>query len=118
MFTQLETKWDGHLGLTKAVQHQVELAKTGIRPVHSTLDRTGTKAREFENKEMNQMLAINVFKPAQTELASPIVSSQKKSGNLHFCFDYCKLNKVKTRDLYSIPRIDEWINSLRDATIF
>lgn len=42
----------------------------------------------------------------------------KKDGNTRFCVYYRKLNAVTKRDLNSIPRMDECIEFLGDATVF
>ena len=42
----------------------------------------------------------------------------KKDNTLRFCVDYRKLNKVTQGDSYPLPRMDECIDSLGDATIF
>lgn len=42
----------------------------------------------------------------------------EKDGTLRFCVDYRRLNALTVRDSYPIPRMDECIDSLADATIF
>jgi hypothetical protein len=37
---------------------------------------------------------------------------------MRFCIDYRRLNTVTVRDSYPLPRMDECINSLRDASVF
>lgn len=63
------------------------------------------------------MIADNVSEPALTELAVPVVFVPREDSILRFCIDYRKLNAVPKRDYYPIPRMDEYIDSLGDATV-
>jgi hypothetical protein len=42
----------------------------------------------------------------------------KPDGALRICVDYRKLNMISVPDTYPLPRIDECIDSLGDATVF
>jgi hypothetical protein len=42
----------------------------------------------------------------------------KPDGSMRFCIDYRKLNAVTGRDSYPLPRMDECIDSLGDASVF
>ena len=64
------------------------------------------------------MIEADVIEPAQSEWASPIVLAPKKDGTLRFCVDYRKRNAATLADTYPLPRIDECLDSLGDATIF
>ena len=64
------------------------------------------------------MLAAEVIKPSTSEWASPVILVPKPDGSLRFCVDYRKLNTVTKRDSYPMPRMDECIDSLGNATLF
>lgn len=64
------------------------------------------------------MLSENIIEPAQTEWTAPIVFVPRKYRTLGFCADYRKLNAVTKRDSYSIPHMDECIDSFGKATTF
>jgi hypothetical protein len=42
---------------------------------------------------------------------------KNKDGNLHLCIDYRKLNKMTIKNKYPLPRIDEFFDNLKGATI-
>lgn len=42
----------------------------------------------------------------------------KKDGKLRFYVDYEKLNAVTTCALYTLPHMDECLDSLRDTRVF
>lgn len=64
------------------------------------------------------MMDKGVIEPSSIEWASPVVLVPKPGGSLRVCVDYCKVNVLSFRDPYSIPRIDECLDSLRDASLF
>ena len=64
------------------------------------------------------MLREGVIEPAQSALASPVVLVPKSDGSLRFCVDYRRLNAMTIRDSYPLPRMDECIDSLGEASVF
>ena len=64
------------------------------------------------------MLKQGVIELSTSEWAAPVVFAPKKDGSLRFCIDYRRLNALTIRDSYPIPRMDECIDSLGDATVF
>lgn len=61
---------------------------------------------------------MDFIEPAQTEWAAPNVFVRKKDGTLCFFVDYLRLNAVTIWASYSIPHVDECIDSLGDVNIF
>ena len=47
-----------------------------------------------------------------------VVLVRKKYGGLRFCIDLRKLNKQTIKDAYSLPRIDETLDSLQGSQWF
>ena len=117
MLGEFEEMWNGRLGRIDAAKHRIQLTPEA-RPVFQAPYRAGQKAREFVKEEVTRMLRDGVIEPSASEWASPIVLAEKKDGSLRFCVDYRKLNAVTVRDSYPIPRMDECIDSLGDATVF
>jgi hypothetical protein len=109
--------WDGRLGTVSATMHRIEVVP-GSKPVHAQPYRAGANARAAEKTEIDQMLAKKIIEPATCEWASPIVLVPKPDGALRFCIDYRTLNMITVPDTYPLPRMDEYIESLGDATVF
>lgn len=74
--------------------------------------------REFENANIDKILSENIIHLAPTEWTLPIVFALEKGCTLRFCVGYQKLKAVTKRDLYSILRREELIESLGEAKVF
>lgn len=64
------------------------------------------------------MLQKGFIEPSTTPWASPVVLAPKKDGTYRFCVEYLRLNSVTVRDLYLLPLIDDFIDSLYDSKYF
>ena len=80
--------------------------------------RCGMEGRKAEEAEVQKMLAAKVIEPSTSESAISVILVPKPDGSLRSCVDYRKLNAVKKGDSYPMPRIDECIDSLGNATLF
>lgn len=58
------------------------------------------------------------FQPSSSCFASFAVLAKKKNGTLRMSIDYRVLNKKTIKNRYPIPRVDELIDELYDATYF
>ena len=64
------------------------------------------------------MISSGVTSRSQSEWASLVVLIPKPDGPLRFCVDYRLLNAMTVLDTYSIPRMDECLDSLGEANVF
>ena len=106
----------GEIGQTKVLQHKI---RTGdAPPVRQRPRRTHFYQREESRKVLQEMLDSNNVRPSSRPWASPVVLVKKKDGSLRFCVDFLKLNSLTRKDAYSLPRIDDTLNSLADSKWF
>jgi len=118
MLGQHQAMWSGQaLGVIKATKHRIDL-HAGARPVRFGPRRAGHTAREAETAEVKRHLEADVIEPTSSEWGPPVVLVSKKDGALRFCVDYRLLSVVTKKDSYPLPRMDECIDSLGEATIF
>ena len=61
------------------------------------------------------MLDIGAIQKLDSPWASVVVLVLKKEGSLMFCIDLRKLNNQTIRDVYSLPHIDEPLDSLQES---
>jgi hypothetical protein len=43
---------------------------------------------------------------------------RNKDGKLRLCVDYRELNKLTVKNKYPLPRIDDFLDQLREAKVF
>ena len=109
--------WDGSLGDIKITEHRID-TDPNKGPARQVPYRMGPVRRQAASEEIKSMLDKGIIEPATSEWASPIVLVPKKDGQLRFCVDYRKLNEQTIADAYPLPRMDDCIDSLGDASIF
>jgi len=61
---------------------------------------------------------MGVIKPSQSEWSFPVVMVPKPDGSPRFCVDYRRLNDVTVKDTYPLPRMDDCIDFLGEASVF
>ena len=63
-------------------------------------------------------MEIGAIRKSQSPWASAVVLVHKKTGELRFCIDLCKLNTCTIKDAQTLPRIEDSLDSLIGAIIF
>ena len=64
------------------------------------------------------MLEIGAIQKSNSPWASAVVLVRKKDGSLRFCIDLRKLNARTVKDAYSLPQIEDSLDSLNGSCIF
>ena len=64
------------------------------------------------------MLEKGFIRPSVSPWGAPVLFVKKKDGSMRLCIDYRKLNQVTIKNKYSLPRIDDLFDQLRNAWIF
>ena len=104
------------LGKTDLVKHHIEL--TNYTPIKDRYRRIPPQQYEEVRKHLKEMLDIGAIRRSNSPWASPVVLVRKKDGSLRFCIDLRKLNARTIKDAYSIPHIEDALDSLNGACIF
>lgn len=71
--------------------------------------------KSIADQERDKMLKANITEPSNSPWAAPIVLVKKQDGTTQFCVDYRKLNNVTIKDVYSLLRINESLDTLSGA---
>ena len=64
------------------------------------------------------MLDNKLIRDSTSLWVSLVVLVMKKNEKKRFCVDYRKLNAITKKDSYSLLQIDEFLDSLAEATYF
>ena len=83
------------------------LKKTSRRSSNWRETDEPTTRAAFTIAGFKQMKADDVVTPSSSPESAPIMLIPKKHGDLRFCVDYRRLNRVTTRDVYPMPRLDD-----------
>ena len=67
---------------------------------------------------LNGLLDKEFIQVSQSSTAASVLFVKKPGGGLQFCVNYCGLNKITRKDHYSLPLIQETLNSISKAKFF
>ena len=104
------------LGRTDLIKHEIKL--TDDTPFKEPYRRITPALYEEVRIHLKEMLEAGAIRPSQSPYSSNVVLVRKKDGSLRFCIDYRKLNSRIVKDAYTLPRIDDTIDTLIGAKYF
>ena len=58
------------------------------------------------------------IRPSTSPWGTPVLFAKKKDKTLRMCIDYKQLNRVKIKNRYPLPRIDDLFDQLRGAQVY
>ena len=76
------------------------------------------KKLAFVKKFLKDNLKKNFIEASSAPCSSPIMLAVKPGGNIRFCMDYWKVNKLTKKDAYLILLIAETLVQLSHARVF
>ena len=101
-------------GYTTLTEHHIPTEHT--TPVRLPPYRIPHAFKEEVHKELKEMLACGIIEPSTSEWASPMVTVRKKDKSLRLCVDYRRLNARSAGDAYPMPRVEDLIDRVGNAT--
>jgi hypothetical protein len=100
------------LGIPREVaEHALEI-RASSKPVKQRLRRFDEEKRKVIGEEIHKLLEAGFIKEVYHPewLANPVLV-KKKSGKWRMCIDYTSLNKACSKVPFSLPRIDQIVDS-------
>ena len=67
---------------------------------------------------LKELLEKGFIRPSVSPWGAPVLFVKKKDGTLRLCIDYRHLNKLKIKNKYPLPRIDDLFDQLKGESIF
>ncbi len=102
----------------KIAQHQIEL-DTLIPPIHQTRYWLNINYDIIVKYDIDKLLVVGFIKPIEEATwLSLIIIVPKKNEKLKICVDFKKLNVAIKKDPYSLPFIDEVINTITRHEVY
>lgn len=115
-YANIFSKSPTDIGRTNLVKHKIETGNH--KPVRQPPRRIPFSKRKEVQKEIDDMKSMGVIEPSESPWCSPIVLVRKKDGNLRFCIDFRKTNDLTVKDSHPLPRIDDTLETLSNASWF
>jgi len=109
--------WSGKLRDLREITHQIQL-HPDAQPVYSATYRDEPHRRQEIENQVRTMLDLGVIKPLDFECSVPVVVLPKPSRHFRYFGDYHRLMERTVKDVYLIPRMEDFLDSLGDATMF
>ena len=107
---------DLDLGKTALIKHKIRL--TDQTPFKERYRCIPPHMYDDMRAHIQEMLDIGAIRKSHSLWASVVVLVCKKDGGLRFCIDLRKLNEQTIKDAYSLPQIDETLDSLQGSQWF
>ena len=80
-----------------------------------------TIPRQFQgevHKCLNTWLCQGIIQPSNSPYASQAVIVWKKTGEIHLCVDYRKLNSITIQDAFPLPHINKVLQEVHNFNVF
>lgn len=95
---------------------KIESVSLDIRLIQLASYQVAACARNW-NTRAQQNVGNGFYQTRSDLMASPIALVPKKDGTLWLCINYCMLNVIIIQVSYPVPLMDEWMESLGNATV-
>ncbi|KAL4353163.1 hypothetical protein GQ457_06G009160 [Hibiscus cannabinus] len=93
-----------------------------IQPETNPVSTTPYQMAPVELKELKKQIeelqSKGFIRPSTSAWGAPVLFVKKKDGSMRLCIDYRQLNRVTIKKKYSLPRIEDLFDQLRDASMF
>ena len=106
----------GRVGLTTKAVYKIDTGDA--RPLKSAPYRSSFHGRRQLKTLTDEMRAEGTVVPSKSPWSSPVVLVPKKNGDVRFCVDYRRLNRLTKKDVYPLPRIDDSLDQLAGSSYF
>src|SRR3954452_18435365 len=99
------------LGRTNIVKHSINTGNE--KPIKQRSYRMSQKEKEINKEELQKMLKKGVIQKSRSPWSSPVTFVSKKNGEVRYCIDYRKLNRITKKDNHPLPRIDDMLDQFQ-----
>ena len=99
---------------TDKVYHDVDVGDS--QPVKQHPYRLNPIKEQYLQKEIQFLLQHDFIEPSKSPWSSPCILIPKADGSYRMCTDYRKVNILTKSDTFPIPRVDDCIDKIGNAT--
>ena len=105
------------LPLDRAIEFVIELIQ-GTEPISIPPYRMAPAELKELKAQLEELLSKGFIRPSTSPWGAPVIFIKKKDGSLQLCIDYRQLNRVKIRNQYPLPCIDELFDQLHRSRVY
>ena len=87
------------------------------KPVYLPHRQIPIQLQSEVRKCLDNWLKQGIIHLSKSPYAFQMVAVHKKTGEIHLCMDFCKLNAISTCDSFPLPRVEEALQAVQ-ATIW
>ncbi len=110
-------KLPAELPPSRTVDHKIETVP-GSAPPFRGIYRLAEVELEELKKQLTELLQQGKIQASSSPYGAPVIFVKKKDGTRRMCIDYRLLNAQTVKNRLALPRIDELLDRLHDATVF
>ncbi|KAK8681400.1 hypothetical protein V6N13_053804 [Hibiscus sabdariffa] len=102
---------------TREVEFGIDI-QPGTNPVSITPYQMAPIELKELKKQLEELQGKGFIRPSTSPWGAPILFVKKKDGTMRLCIDYRQLNRFTIKNKYPLPRIEDFFDQLRDASVF
>ena len=114
--TEVFSLFDGDLGFCDVLKHSIPT--TTDKPVYLPHRQIPVQLQSEVRKCLNNWLKQGIIRLSKSPYASQVVIVHKKTGEIHLCVNFRKLNAISIRDLFPLPDVEEALQAVQAAVFF
>ncbi|TYJ98730.1 pol protein [Cucumis melo var. makuwa] len=92
----------------REIDFTIEL-ESGTTPISRAPYRMALAELKELKVQLQELLNKGFIRPSVSPWGALVLFVKKKDGSMHLCIDYIELNKVKVKNRYPLPKIDDLI---------
>ena len=114
--TEVFSLFDRDLGFCDVLKHSIPT--TTDKPAYLPHRQIPVQLQSEVRKCLDNWLKQGIIRPSKSPYASQVVIVRKKTGEIHLCVDFRKLNAVSICDSFSLPHVEEALQAVQAAVWF
>ncbi|GKD21049.1 putative reverse transcriptase domain-containing protein, partial [Tanacetum coccineum] len=68
--------------------------------------------------QLKELSDKGFIRPSSSPWGAPVLFVKKKDGSFRMCIDYWELNKLRVKNRYPLPRIDDLFDQLQGSSVY
>nr|GEU98420.1 putative reverse transcriptase domain-containing protein [Tanacetum cinerariifolium] len=102
---------------TRQVEFQIDLIP-GAAPVARAPYRLAPSEMKELAGQLQELTDKGFIRPSSSPWGAPVLFVKKKDGSFRMCIDYKELNKLRVKNRYPLPRINDLFDQLQGSSVY